>query len=98
MKTYMLAVFVGIALIVIVEALPLEESPKSTTADITTSAPFEDGDYYDEADEPVMPDDDDMEAAEVLVFRPLFSYRRVEAARRRKARRYPSRRQAGYWY
>ena len=53
---------------------------------------------YDDPDEPVYPDDDDMEPAEVLVFRPLFSYRRIQAERRRKARRYQNRRYAPYWY
>jgi hypothetical protein len=46
----------------------------------------------EDADEPVPSDKDDMETAEVVVFRPLFSYKRVEAERRRRlnqARRRP---------
>jgi hypothetical protein len=46
----------------------------------------------EDADKPVSSDKDDMETAEVVVFRPLFSYKRVEAERRRRlnqARRQP---------
>lgn len=46
----------------------------------------------EDADEPVPSDKDDMETAEVVVFRPLFRYKRIEAERRRRlnqARRRP---------
>lgn len=41
-------------------------------------------DTTEDADKPVVPDDEDMETAEVIVFRPLFSYKRVQAERRRR--------------
>lgn len=49
-------------------------------------------------DEPGTTEDankEDMETAEVLVFRPLFSYKRVEAERRRKLNQ--ARRQSAYY-
>jgi hypothetical protein len=49
----------------------------------------------EDADKPVPSDKDDMETAEVLVFRPLFSYKRVEAERRRKLNQ--ARRQSPYY-
>jgi hypothetical protein len=49
----------------------------------------------EDADKPVAPDNDDMETAEVLVFRPLFSYQRVRAARRRRLEE--ARRQRPYY-
>ncbi|XP_069682211.1 uncharacterized protein [Periplaneta americana] len=53
----------------------------------------------EDLDEPMDADDDDLETAEVLVFRPLFSYRRVQAARRRNQQRNLARRRAlGYPY
>jgi hypothetical protein len=49
----------------------------------------------EDAHKPVPSDEDDMETAEVLVFRPLFSYKRVEAERRRKLKQ--ARRQSAYY-
>jgi hypothetical protein len=49
----------------------------------------------EDADEPTQSDKEDMETAEVLVFRPLFSYKRVQAERRRKLNQ--ARRQAAYY-
>jgi hypothetical protein len=38
----------------------------------------------DEPETTEVADKDDMETAEIIVFRPLFSYRRVQAERRRR--------------
>lgn len=52
-------------------------------------------DTTEDADKPVVPDNDDMETAEVIVFRPLFKYQRVEAERRRRLDE--ARRQRAYY-
>jgi hypothetical protein len=52
-------------------------------------------DTTEDADKPVVPDNDDMETAEVIVFKPLFRYQRVEAERRRKLKE--ARRQYAYY-
>lgn len=78
-----------------------EPSPTENNfdADRDTSTEYDLEISEEDPDEPMDADDDDMEAAEVLVFRPLFSYRRVQAERRRKRQRNLAwRRELGYPY
>ena len=83
--------------------MPVDEEENTLTPSLkdesTTVLPDEVNEVdYEEEDEPVQPDDDDMETAEVIVFRPLFSYRQVQAARRRKAQRNQQRRYSPVYY
>ncbi|XP_069682210.1 uncharacterized protein [Periplaneta americana] len=57
--------------------------------------------FTENPDEPVVPDDEDMETAEVLVFRPLFRYRHDKVERRRnqaRRQRYPEYPYYPYYY
>ncbi|KAJ9580791.1 hypothetical protein L9F63_024032 [Diploptera punctata] len=104
MNTTMIAFF-GLLLTAVVFSMPVEESEKLQTVILpeseepsTLEPPQMNEIDYEDPDEPLFPDDDDMEVAEVLVFRPMYSYRRVQEARRRKARRNQNRRNVGYRY